>query len=365
MTMQVSASTDWLGRLVCNHPAFWIKLGAIETKLLAPDLPDAPAAAPIYISGLARSGSTILLEILARHPDCTSHRYQDFPFLFTPYWWNTLLKFSPSKSRKAQERAHGDGIMITPESPEAMEEMLWMAFFEHLHDPTQSNVLGRTTSYPEFETFYRDHIKKLLLARKRKRYVSKGNYNISRMAYLQRLSPDAKFILPIRDPVSHVASLVRQHKRFSDAGHADKRATAHMSQVGHFEFGLNRIPVNTGNVQRIQEIQAAWKNGEEIRGFALYWDMIYRFVYDQLNADPILAKSTKILSHATLCADPNITLREMLSHCQLSADNAWLDTQAKMIRPEKSATTLSAEEIKLIKDITGQTATLFQVNLTD
>ncbi|MFO7905247.1 MAG: hypothetical protein R6U98_21465 [Pirellulaceae bacterium] len=79
---------------------------------------------------MARSGTTILLEILASHSKVVTHQYRDFPGLFTPYWWghaNRLTSSSPA------ERAHGDRLLVSAQSPEAMEEMLWMAFFPHVH----------------------------------------------------------------------------------------------------------------------------------------------------------------------------------------------------------------------------------------
>jgi hypothetical protein len=78
------------------------------------------------------------------------------------------------------ERSHGDGIAVTSESPEAFEEPLWMAFFEGQHDPSASAVLDRRARCPAFERFYRDHIRKLLAVRGGRRYVAKGNYNLTR-----------------------------------------------------------------------------------------------------------------------------------------------------------------------------------------
>ena len=44
------------------------------------------------------------------------------------------------------ERAHKDRILVTPDSPEAMEEVLWMRFFPAVHDEAASQVLDAATS---------------------------------------------------------------------------------------------------------------------------------------------------------------------------------------------------------------------------
>ena len=102
---------------------FWIRLGERETRLRAEDIAETRIEAPIFVSGLARSGTTILLEVLARHPSVASHRYKDYPFLFTPFLWNRFLSFVPQGRQAAQERSHGDGIAVSPDSPEAFEEV--------------------------------------------------------------------------------------------------------------------------------------------------------------------------------------------------------------------------------------------------
>ncbi len=94
----VTNGMDRLSGLVARHPGFWIKLGDLETSLMAGTIDPRPVERPIYIAGLARSGSTILLETLARHPEVATHRYRDFPFLFTPYLWNRWLDLAPRKA---------------------------------------------------------------------------------------------------------------------------------------------------------------------------------------------------------------------------------------------------------------------------
>ena len=43
---------------------------------------------PIFITGLARSGSTILANILNLHSDTGSFLYRDVPFIEMPYLWS-------------------------------------------------------------------------------------------------------------------------------------------------------------------------------------------------------------------------------------------------------------------------------------
>jgi hypothetical protein len=354
--LSVSRTLDWIGRLVTGHTQTWIKFGDLETKLLVMD--DTPIEKPVYICGLARSGSTILLETLAARPGVVTHRYQDFPFLFTPYWWNTLLKFAPWRGLFKRERAHGDRILISTKSPEAMEEMLWVAFFQGLHSGRPETL---TTENSVFDKFYREHIQKLFLVRRGRRYVAKGNYNITRMSYLARLFPDARFIIPVREPVSHVVSLMRQHDRFLAAGKKSARVTRHLSQVGHFEFGLNRIPIHTGDEECFQDVQRAWAEGEEIRGWALYWDAIHRYIYQQLEAKPELRSRALIVPYEDLCANPRETLKTVFAHAELGISDTELALPAsRFSAPDYYQSSLTEDDKALIREITGTTFALLQ-----
>ena len=280
---------DRLGGLIERHPARWIKLGGLETHLVASSLADVRVERPIYVTGLARSGTTILLETLARHPEVATHRYRDFPMLFTPYAWNRWLELVPRQQEAPAERSHGDGIAVTSESPEAFEEPLWMAFFPELHDAAQSAVLDGATHHPLFERFYRDHIRKLLAVRGRRRYVAKGNYNVTRIGYLAKLFPDARFVIPVRDPVWHIASLMKQHRLFLDGQRDNPAARRHLRRVGHFEFGEDRRPIRIGDGATTAEIVALWRAGEEVRGWARYWAQVHHHIADLMERELDLA----------------------------------------------------------------------------
>lgn len=329
----VSTITDWLGHLVSEHPKFWAALGNLETKLLL--LEKTPITSPIYICGLARSGSTILLEMLASLPNVATHRYSDFPFLFTPYIWNTLLKINPARDKTLRERAHGDNILVNADSPEAMEEVLWQARVP--------------------DVFYQDHIRKLLRVRGATRYVCKNNYNITRMEHLLRLFPDARFIIPVREPVAHVESLMRQHARFCEAGARDPRVVRHMDYVGHREFGLGRRAIDVGDTARLVEINTAWEKGEEVRGWALYWNMVYHYIAGRLEQNPALKAQTLIVHYEALCQQPHETLRAIAAHIGV-AENAFSNWEKKLHMPDYYQTALNGDEINLIQSISTKIA---------
>lgn len=354
---EVDPWVHFLGGLVERWPRFWIGLGNLETRLLDDALAEAPITAPIYVAGLARAGSTLLLEVLDWHPDTGSHRYRDFPLLHTPHLWNRFLDRVPRRPQAPAERAHRDGIMVTADSPEAFEEVLWMAHFPELHDPDRSAVLAAHTANPAFEVFYRDHLRKLLRLRGATRYLSKANYNITRLEYLLRLFPDARFVIPVRDPVWHIASLMKQHRLFCRGQAGNPRARVHLRRAGHFEFGRDRRPINAGDAQCSAQIQALWRNGEEVEGWARYWNHLHAWLADRLAHDAALRAASLVVHYQALCERPEATLRALFEHCRLTPVPALLERARQRIHfPDYYRPQFERREIELIRRLTGETA---------
>ncbi|MEM8951827.1 MAG: sulfotransferase [Pseudomonadota bacterium] len=357
---EVAGWVDRLGGHMERHPKFWIKLGNLESRMLKDELVKVRIEAPIYVAGLARSGSTFLLEALAEHEDTVTHRYKDFPPVFTPYWWNRFLGFMPKKEAAPAERAHKDGIKITEESPEAFEEALWMAFHPSLHDPKTSAMLGRDQADAAFENFYRDHVRKLLAVRGGRRYLSKGNYNLTRLAYLQKLFDDARFVLPIRAPAWHIASLIKQHRLFRDGLANNRKALDHMRRVGHFEFGPDRRPINADDDQMILAILDLWERGEEVEGQARYWAHLHGKIADQLEGDAQLREAVLIVGYEDLCADPEPMIRKLFDHCRLSiGEDRVKDLASRVQFPAYYQPKFSDAEREMIDEITGPVAERF------
>lgn len=356
--LEVSRLHDTLGALVERAPGLFRSLGRFETSCLADDLRDVRIDRPIYVCGLARAGTTVLLESLAAHPDIASHQYRDFPFVHIPVWWNWFLDRAGSKPTDAVERAHKDGIFVTPRSPEAMEEVIWMSFFPAIHDPSVCNVLGSGNAAPEFESFYRDHLRKVIRIRGGRRYLAKGNYNVARLELLHHMFPDASFVIAVRDPAEHVASLVKQHRLFCEVESRNRKVLAYMRRSGHFEFGLDRRPINFGNDTVIRRIQAAWADGDDVKGYAIVWSATYDFALNLLEGRPALARKITVVRYGDLCTDPGGTLRRLHRHCELGGEEELIGGQASRIAaPTYYRSDLSDADREVVRSETEAIAT--------
>ena len=82
----------------------------------------------VFVAGLARSGTTILLNAIYKSNKFASLSYRDMPFVLAPNLWSKLSLHR--QSADLIQRAHGDGIKISQDSPEAFEEVFWMSFDE-------------------------------------------------------------------------------------------------------------------------------------------------------------------------------------------------------------------------------------------
>jgi hypothetical protein len=355
--MEMPGWLDLLGGLIEHSRGFWRKVGDLETDQHQDALAAIAIDRPVYIAGIARSGSTILLEMLSRHPDVATHQYRDFPLVLAPVHWNRVFGRRQAAHTEAVERAHQDRIKVTPSSPEAMEEVLWMAFFPHLHDPARSQVLDATTSAPAFEEFYRAHIKKLLMIRDGRRYLAKANYDVTRLAYLHKLFPDARFIVPVREPLWHVASLVKQHRLFVAAETADPRIRRHMRRAGHFEFGLDRRAINANDDEEAARVEALWSAGRDAEGYARLWARTYGFVLDQLALEPTLAHAVRFVRYEDFCGRPANELEAIAAHVGLDfTPSAIVDMAAQISSPDYYSPGFDDDERALITEITRATA---------
>ena len=104
-----------------------LALADIEDSLFARQIA-ATLVKPVFVTSLARAGTTMLLELIAGLTGFASHTYRDAPFVLSPLIWDRLSSRLRTNGRSI-ERAHGDGVTINTDSPEAFEEVVWKAFW--------------------------------------------------------------------------------------------------------------------------------------------------------------------------------------------------------------------------------------------
>ena len=355
--MKLHTTDHMLVRMARTLAPCWRQLGDLETELLGSRLAAVPIDRPVFITGLARSGTTVLLEILAGLDGVATHRYRDFPFLWAPYGWHLVQRLL-AKPDTPVERPHKDRIYITRESPEAFEEPLWQHFLPHLHQPNEIHVLNGGQRNARFEAFFKDHIRKIVLLRGGRRYVSKGNYNVTRIAYLAEVFPDARFIVPVRDPVTHVASLLRQHRRFLDYAATDPRIEGYLRAAGHYEFGPQRQPINITETGQRQVVDA-WAEGDDAGGYAHLWREIYGYVGHLCDRSDLSAR-IRVVRYEDLCADPPAVVAGLLDFAGLEGvgGNDLRHRLGHVSAPPPEGS-VAAEELAAVGQIVATTAGRF------
>jgi hypothetical protein len=253
--MPFSSSYSFVDRAL-HHFAFGAPfvqkvLCELENDLFKSQLERVVSAAEVFVTGLPRAGTTLVLDLLYGSGEFETFTYRDMPFICAPLLWDKISG-AFRKTADTVERAHGDGMMVSFDSPEAFEEVIWLAFLRRaiVHERTLSPI-GHEAVTEDLANALRNSVRKLLLRRARTqagsmkpRYVSKNNANISRIEVLTELFPTAKIIVVFRDPAAHIGSLMTQHRRFLDEHAADAFSKRYMEWIGHYEFGANFRPIN-------------------------------------------------------------------------------------------------------------------------
>lgn len=235
--------------LAFSTPAVLKAVSWIEDKTTARAVPET-VQAPIFITSLARGGTTALLNALCDLPGLATHIYRDMPFLTAPVLWHRLSG-GDKRQVKRHQRAHGDGLEIDLDTPEAFEEVVWKVGWPKKYHTDGIDLWNPSDHSPKAERFLRHHMAKIIQARHLQghikqaptvRYLSKNNANITRIGFLQDSFPDCKIIVPVRRPQCHVASLLRQHHNFLKQHDRDDFVRRYMRDIGHFEFGKIHRP---------------------------------------------------------------------------------------------------------------------------
>jgi hypothetical protein len=320
----------WLDRLL-HRMAFRAgtaqhALADVEETLYRDHLTGVQADDPVFVTALPRSGTTILLRLLWDTGRFASHTYQDMPFVLCPLFWDQFTgQFGVEPA--ARERAHGDGLEVSETSPEAFEEMVWKHFWGDHYRADHIRPWGEGDQNAAFDRFFQRHMRKIVAVRQsdapeRRRYLSKNNLNIARLAAPPAPLRAGTMIIPFRDPVQQAASMLRQHNRFLEIHAKDDFVRTYMEAIGHHEFGKGLKPVNFDNWL------ADAPSPTRLAFWVRYWIVAYRYVLQHIPDTAIL------LSYARLTDDPAPALARLAYILDLSAPA--LTSQADRLQPPRT-----------------------------
>ena len=204
----------------------------------------------IFITGLPRSGTTILLNFLYSSNNFCSLKYSNMPFIMAP----NISRLFQKKNFTSQERYHRDGIMFDLNSPEAFEEVFFSSF---------------DTS--EIKNEYLNYVQLVLQYENNKRYLSKNNSNYKRIDIILSLLSNSLFIIPIREPLQHSYSLLTQNYHFYKLQRRYDFARRYMNYLGLHAFGIDHIPWNKPN---------RYNDYKNINYWLEQWILFYKNIYE-------------------------------------------------------------------------------------
>ena len=310
-------------------------LADIESRVCRRRLAAIDVQRPVFIAGLPRAGTTMLLRALAALGPFASNSYRDMPFLLTPLFWELLSRRLPRRNA-AIERAQGDGVVVSRDAPEALDEVVWRAFWPAKYRADRIEPWQADDRYAraEFAPFLRSHFAKTIALRREQgqpasRYLSKNNANLGRIGTLLALQPDAVIVVPFREPRCQAASLLRQHRRFLEIHAVDAFARRYMADVGHFEFGANLRPIDFGGWLGTAEPLVA--DAHRLDFWLRYWCAAYGHALAEVG-DGDASANIVFVSYDATCRHP---LESLASLCRQVGvgEPAALATVAAAIEP--------------------------------
>lgn len=305
-----TAADRFVHRLALGNLELQKSLSDIESRVHAGRLARVAIDRPVFITSLPRAGTTLLLEVVHETGAFASLTYRDMPFVLCPLLWQSISRGFRRRDER-RERAHGDGMTVGYDSPEAFEEVLWKAYWPQHYAADHIRPWSTADRDAEFERAFADHLRKVIAVRapaagNTVRYVSKNNASIARLPLLAALFADGAILVPFRNPADHAASLARQHANFLARHAEDPFPQRYMEWIGHYEFGRAFRPIAfAGTVGGDPAEPDFWLH---------YWDAAFRHI---LATAPSQAT---FIDYDALCDSPHDGLARIAAALGLSRD---------------------------------------------
>jgi hypothetical protein len=257
----------------------------------------------VIISGLARAGTTSLMNDLSKISDFVSLNYANMPFLMCPNFWAKIYK---PKTKELKERSHKDGIMIGLNSAEALEEYFFKvkandSYIKDFH----------LSEYKITQEDYNDYLdyQSIIKLDNRKIYLAKNNNFILRYKSVREFNDDFIMVILYRDPLTHAASLMEKHRDYKELQKEDPFVLEYMNWLGHHEFGEQQKPF----VLRKSEENIDYDK-ETLDYWLKIWINYYRYILT------ISHPNTILINYDSYCKNPKETIETILKKIGITTE---------------------------------------------
>ena len=301
-----------------------------------------PIDRPIFVIGAFRSGTTVLEQTLASHPQVgTFWFFTNLAYLapVTGYCLLRCLSRLGLVDGRSLPYLYNPRLAFTPFS--AFEcEWVWAQAGKDLWDPACTDLTADAAfTNPAFEVALRSIIQRHLLVQGARRFLNKNPIHLLRLEYLHKLFPDARFVYIVRDPVATVLSHYRMVRRIAAVIHPHPQARQAVEQGLHLDVLTPRIKTQQ------YAVTLALEQIHPLLGIAHQWRMMHLTALASLQNSPALARQTLQITYEALTCDPRGVLSQVWRFVRLDdAASAAITTMATAhLQPPPAAIPTPAE----------------------
>jgi hypothetical protein len=281
-----------------------------EIEAACPAVLSRPIPAPLFITGMPRSGTTFLHRLILQDPNTIAPRLFQlvYPYASQASPWKTALRKRWVSLQLALFR------MIAPElnalhpvavdAPEECTDITAQVFqslrFDAMYRVPSYNSWLERRGFLDAYRFHRRFLQHLDAQLPGRRWILKSPDHLFALEDVRKVYPDARLVLVHRDPVRVLASVAR------------------LTEVLRRPFTRSIDRVGIG-----REVSASWIDGaQRMSGLSSSGDAVLHLHYRQIVSDPL------------------DSIRAVYRHCGLaltgeaeSRMRSWLRTTANVSRP--------------------------------
>lgn len=284
----------------------------------------------LLVTGLARAGTTSLLQRLEETGAFSSLNYSNMPFVMAPGTWRRFYK---PKTGELKERSHGDGILVGADSAEALEEPFFLAHTEGAF-VKEEHLLPHGVD-AELHGRYLDY--QGLVRRPGTTYLAKNNNALLRYPAMREHNREFTAVLMFREPLAHAASLLAMHRHYAAMQAVDPFVRTYMDWLAHHEFGGGHKPFRFGS-------DPAAGDPDTLDYWLDRWTDYYR---QALKVD---GHRLLFVSHASWSASPTAVLAVVLTEAGIAAEAPEVEPHTRQREIEESADSERLEAARTVYD---------------